>query len=108
MVKKILLVEEEPAIATDKAHSLQNHGILLVTATTAEQACELLKTEPEISLILIDISLGKGPEGTELAEGILRTYDIPIVFLTTPSDKEHIENAKQITQYGYVLKNSDE
>ncbi|MFO7730284.1 MAG: PAS domain S-box protein [Spirochaetia bacterium] len=108
MPKRILLVEDEPSITTDKAETLQNHGFSVVTATTKEKALTLLTTEPEISLLLIDISLGKGSDGTELAEGILRTYDIPIVFLTTPSDKKYIENAKKSTNYGCVVKNSDE
>ena len=108
MVKKILLIEDEPAIAIDKAQILQNHDFSVITATIGEQALEQLKSEPEISLILIDVNLGKGSEGTELAEEIQRNCDIPIVFLTTLSEKKYIENAKKITNHGFVLKDSDE
>ena len=108
MVKKILLVGDKPAIALDKALTLQNHGFSVVTATTGEQALNVLKSESNISFLLIDISFGKGSEGIELAKEILHTYDLPIVFLISQSEKKYVDKAKQITNYGYVSKDTDE
>ena len=60
-------------------------------------------------LILMDIDLGRGKmEGTEAAERILREREIPIVFCTSHAEKEMVEKVKNITRYGYVLKNSGE
>src|SRR6056297_3007206 len=67
-----------------------------------------VKRLPEISLILMDIDLGKGMDGTEAAEKILESHELPIVFLTSHSEKEYVNRVKKITNYGYVLKNSGE
>jgi PAS domain S-box-containing protein len=54
----------------------------------------------------MDINLGKGIDGTEAARQILNRHNIPIVFLTSHSEKEYVDRVKEITRYGYVIKNS--
>jgi PAS domain S-box-containing protein len=54
----------------------------------------------------MDIDLGKGIDGTEAARQILALRNIPIVFLTSHSEKEYVDKVKEITRYGYVIKNS--
>ena len=39
-----------------------------------------------IDLILMDINLGSGMDGTQAAEQILRTNDIPILFLSSHTE----------------------
>jgi len=108
MSSKILLVEDEALIAMPEAKMLEKHGYEVVTAYKGEKAVEAVDNDPEISLILMDIDLGKGIDGTEAAEKILERHDIPIVFLTSHSEKEYVERVRKITNYGYVLKNSGE
>ncbi len=52
----------------------------------------------------MDIDLGNGISGPEAGRQILSIRKIPIVFLTSHSEKEYVERVKQITRYGYVLK----
>jgi PAS domain S-box-containing protein len=47
-------------------------------------------------------------DGTQAAQEILRTHELPIVFLTSHAEKEMVDRVKGITRYGYVLKNSGE
>ena len=108
MSKKILLVEDEALIAMNEAQMLKKHGYEVVTAYNGEKAIEAVVSDPDISLILMDIDLGKGIDGPEAAERILATHDLPIVFLTSHSEKEYVDRVKKITNYGYVLKNSGE
>jgi len=54
----------------------------------------------------MDIDLGRGIDGTEAAQAILRERDIPIVFLSSHIEKETVEKTEKITSYGYVVKNS--
>ena len=108
MKKKILLVEDEAIIAMAEAKMLQNHGYEAITVFDGQKAIEKADTEPGISLILMDIDLGSGIDGTEAAEKILKRRDIPVVFLTSHSEKEYVDKVKKITRYGYVLKNSGE
>jgi len=54
----------------------------------------------------MDINLGNGIDGTQAAEIILRNQDIPIVFVSSHSEREVVEKTEKITSYGYVVKNS--
>src|SRR6056297_439982 len=108
MNEKILLVEDEALIAMGTVKLLENHGFELVTARKGEKAIAAVDQDSDISLILMDIDLGKGMDGTEAAKEILKYHDIPIVFLTSHSEKEYVDRVKEITRYGYVLKNSGE
>ncbi|NBB89811.1 MAG: response regulator, partial [Spirochaetes bacterium] len=108
MSKRILLVEDEALIAMSEAQMLEKHGYDVTTAHNGETAVEAVDSDSGISLILMDIDLGRGMDGTEAAELILTRHDIPIVFLTGHSEKEYVDRVKKISGYGYVLKNSGE
>ena len=56
----------------------------------------------------MDVDLGRGITGTEASRKILKKHHLPIVFLTSHSEKEYVDKVKEITNYGYVLKNSGE
>ncbi|MCG9876514.1 MAG: response regulator [Leptospiraceae bacterium] len=104
---KILLVEDEPLIAIYEKNELQNRGYLVEHALSGEEAIELIQNEPSyFDLILMDIDLGQGLDGTESAEKILEISDIPIVFLSSHTEPEIINKTEKITYYGYVVKNS--
>ena len=102
--KSILLVEDEPLIAMAEAKAIESFGYKVVIAYSGEKAVEL--ASEEISLILMDINLGRGIDGPEAAGRILKHRNIPIVFLTSHSEESYVERVKEITRYGYVIKNS--
>ncbi len=80
----------------------------MIAATTGEKAVELAAGDTQPDLILMDIMLGRGINGAEAAEQILAKRNIPIVFLSSHSDREVLDKIRGISRYGYVLKNSDE
>ncbi|HAE21511.1 MAG TPA: hypothetical protein DCG47_04190 [Spirochaetaceae bacterium] len=104
--KTLLLVEDEPILAMSAKAQLENYGYAVKTVTTGEQAVAAVKTLPEIDLVLMDINLGPGIDGTEAAEIILKEEDIPIVFVSSHSEREVVEKTEKITSYGYVVKGS--
>ena len=55
---------------------LEKSGYDVVTACSGEKAVQAVESDPEISLILMDIDLGKGISGTEAAERILEKHDL--------------------------------
>ncbi len=106
--KTILLVEDEALIAMDEAMILRQYGYTVVTASSGEKAIRTVQ-EKVIDLILMDIDLGRGRiDGTKTAQRILQEHNLPIIFLTSHSEKETVDKVKGITRYGYVLKNSGE
>ncbi len=105
--KTILLVEDEALIALSTRKQLEKEGYKAIHTLNGEKAIDLVcvKKEP-IDLILMDIDLGKGLDGTETAEVILRLYEIPVLFLSSHTEKDVVEKTEKITNYGYVVKNS--
>jgi PAS domain S-box-containing protein len=104
--KKLLLVEDEAIISVVTAKMLKRSGYEVITASNGKKAVETALTDSSIDLILMDIDLGSGVNGPEAARQILETRNIPIVFLTSHSEQSIVESVKEITRYGYVIKNS--
>jgi PAS domain S-box-containing protein len=108
-LKTILLVEDEALIAVMEKETLKRHGFNVVLASSGEKAIEVVRTVPDINLILMDINLGKGRmDGTEAAEIILKEREIPILFISSYTQPETVEKTERITSYGYVVKDSGE
>ncbi len=104
--KTILLVEDEAIIGIVVSKALQRFGYKVITATSGEKAVEITEGVEKIDLILMDINLGEGIDGTEAARQILAEKNIPIVFHTSHSEREMVEKVRNITRYGYVVKSS--
>lgn len=104
--KTILLVEDEAIIAIAGAQTIREFGYNVITSGSGEKAVELFKKANEINLVLMDINLGKGIDGPQAAIQILALKTVPIVFLTSHSERDMVETVKGITRYGYVIKNS--
>ena len=89
-----------------QAENLSRLGFEVVTAMDGESAVESAKADPNIALVLMDIDLGRGIDGTEAARRILAGRKLPIVFLTSHAEQEMVEKVRDITRYGYVFKDS--
>ena len=104
--KTILLVEDEVLISMTEKMQLENYGYKVVTANTGEKAVDTFKDGHAIDLVLMDINLGSGIDGTEAAQLILNVRDVPIVFVSSHTEPEVVEKTEKITSYGYVVKSS--
>ena len=80
MKPKILIVEDEPAIADNIQYVLEGEGLDTVLATTGGAVPALLAAHA-IDLILLDVGL---PDltGFDLLKEIRRSHATPIIFLT--------------------------
>ena len=67
--RRLMLVEDEPLMASLLARSLEAANFIVETASDAAAARKLIQTfDPDIALL--DISLGDGPTGVHLAHAI--------------------------------------
>ncbi len=105
--KTILLVEDEALIALAEKKALERYGYTVVTTSSGEKAIGIMQADPAIDLVLMDIDLGSGLDGTETAAMILAGHNLPIVFLSSHAEPEIVEKTEKITSYGYVVKNSN-
>ena len=102
--RTILLVEDEAVIAMAEERVLQKHGFQVFTASSGERAIQTVRDTGNIDLILMDIDLGNGMDGTEAAKIILSEKDIPVIFLSNNTQEDVVEKTGKVVSYGYVVK----
>ena len=104
MKKNILIVEDELLIAEDIKMNLEqlNYNVVGI-AIKASEAIAILE-EHEVHLALLDINIKGEIDGVELGEKIKNKYPIPIVYLTSNSDRRTVERAVATQPSGYVVK----
>jgi DNA-binding LytR/AlgR family response regulator len=100
----ILIVEDNVLIADDMQMILEDMGYnVAANVTSYEKAIEVLKKEP-IDLALLDIQLATEKSGIDIGRYIREKLDIPFVFVTSNSDKETVNQAKNVKPNGYLVK----
>lgn len=100
----ILIVEDDPVIATDIRGLLTHEGLRVAgTAKNGLRALDMLHTlKPNFAIL--DIYLGNGPSGIDVAEVINDKYRFPYIFLTSFSDPDTLAAAQEQGPYGYLVK----
>jgi PAS domain S-box-containing protein len=105
--RTVLLVEDEALIALGETERLRECGYSVSHALTGERAIEIVESNPDgIWMILMDIDLGKGMDGTEAARRILERFDLPVLFISSHGEREIVAGTEGVTNYGYLLKSS--
>ncbi len=101
---KIVIVEDDEITSLNLNMSLQKQGysVVGVCDNAVEAKYKINITKPD--LVIVDIALDKSNDGIELAKIIKETYNIPFIYLTSYSDDDIIEQAKETEPYGYILK----
>lgn len=107
MNERILLVEDEPVTAITTQRMLEKHGYRVAAAPDGEGALAMFSAQL-FDLVLMDIDLGEGMDGTETARRMLERQDVPLIFLSSHTEPEIVDRTEAISSYGYVVKNSGE
>ena len=101
---KILIVEDEPAIAENISLYLNNFDFEVSgIAYDSEDAFEQLQANTPDAVIL-DINLDSDKDGIDIASHINQQYGIPFLFLTAYADARTVDRAKQVLPAGYIVK----
>lgn len=102
MAEKILLVEDDFALAMGTEYALQSEGYEVVCADTLEKARILL--EESISLILLDVMLPDGNGYAFCKEVREKGMEMPIIFLTAVSEEANVVQGLELGADDYVAK----
>jgi DNA-binding LytR/AlgR family response regulator len=105
---RILIVEDEPLIAEDLRAHLEELGydVVAVCDNALEAMAEIAMRQPD--LLLLDINLGDGADGVQLAEKVSAKRATPFIFVTSHSDKLTLERVKPLRPAGFIIKPFDE
>ncbi len=99
---KILIVEDDQTISKLIAASLSISGYESIPCFDGEEAIHIIKNDPRIDLILLDIMLPK-MDGFQVMEAI-RPLGIPVIFLTAMGDvSERVKGLKSGAE-DYIVK----
>ena len=101
---KILIVEDDGIIAEDLNSLLYEKGYTIIgVAHNGSDALDILANRTP-DLALLDINLGNGISGLDVAKVIHEKFKIPYIFLTSFDDEQTLEQAQSFGPYGYIVK----
>lgn len=101
---RILIVEDDEAVATLQRRSLERDGFHVLTACTAEQAHEMLR-DGDVELIVLDYRLPGGCTGLDFFEQLkLRGCDLPVIIVTGFSEEITVIRALRAGVRDFVTK----
>jgi DNA-binding LytR/AlgR family response regulator len=101
---KILIVEDEPLIADHIEQYVLDGGFASGgIADTFHDAKNLLQIE-EPDMVLLDINLGGGPDGIDIAHYINQHHKKPFIFISSNTDHKTLERVKLTNPYGFIVK----
>jgi two-component system catabolic regulation response regulator CreB len=102
MAQRILVVEDEPAIADNISYALSTEGFDVCWCATAAEAEEALQKISQ-DLVVLDVGL-PDRSGFELCRAIRRHSDVPVIFLTARADEVDRVVGLEIGADDYMVK----
>lgn len=102
--ENILVVEDELIVKLNLEDILSDLGIDSSDfVESADKALFMLENNV-YDIIIMDINIKGSMDGIVLSEKIVQMYDVPIVYMTSYYDQDTIDQAVEISPYGYITK----
>lgn len=104
--KQLLLLDDDRLVLATLGEGLRQAGYRVTTASSVEEAEEVL-AGGGIDLAILDVRM-PGLTGIDLARRLhAADSEVPFIFLTAYSDEELVEQASEAGAMGYVVKPAD-
>jgi CheY-like chemotaxis protein len=101
---KIGVVEDDQLTAEMIKNTLTSYGYdSTPSVSTYLKAVKMIKKESP-DLLLIDICLDGKRDGVDLGQTINKKYQVPFIFITSHTNKEVVERAKNVYPQAYLTK----
>jgi DNA-binding response OmpR family regulator len=82
----VLVVDDEPGVREVVRRYLERDGYIVSTASTGPEALNIIETERDIKLVVLDVML-PGVDGIEIVKRVRRDNAVPIIMLSARSDE---------------------
>jgi OmpR family response regulator RpaB len=106
MQKKILIVEDDPALRDVLSTKVKSLNYTIIIAKDGEQAISKFKVEhPDLVLLDIVLPLKSGFEVLEEIKIKLRSK-VPVIILSNLSEPQDVETAKNLGAVDYIIKSN--
>jgi signal transduction histidine kinase len=103
MPVRILIVENNKAVAQDIANRLNRFGYEVVGISTSGGNAMQSINDMEPDLIIMNIRLQRGMDGIETGKLVRAKHDIPIVYMTESAGDATIQQSKSSSPFGYIF-----
>lgn len=100
---RILIIEDEPAIAEVEKAYLTRDGYEVEMATDGLEALELFYANPAFDLVLLDLML-PGKNGVDVCKEIRKSSNVPIIMLTAKSGENDVVLGLDAGANDYIVK----
>src|SRR5512132_2070938 len=93
---RALIVEDEPLCALDLEAHMHELGFdsCHLLANGQEAFVQAMSNQPDI--VLMDVNLEGSREGIEVAKELREACDVPVVFITTYTDRDTVERIHKV------------
>lgn len=98
----LFLLEDDSAIATGLAYSLENEGYSVSVAKSVKEALKIISNE-NFSLYILDLTLPDG-NGYDVCRAIKKRGDYPVIFLTAYDDEVNVIMGLELGADDYISK----
>ena len=100
----VLIVEDQRSSAEVLAEDLERLGYRIVgIVESGSQAFQMIKAI-QVDVILVDIVLKGETDGISLVEQFRPILQVPIIYLTSISDRQTLKRARRTNPSGYIIK----
>ncbi|MPS66759.1 MAG: response regulator [Chryseobacterium sp.] len=109
MNKKILIVDDDPRNIFALKLTLKARGYAVETCTMAQEALDILKSEYDFSVILMDMMMPEidGYEAVRIIRNTPEIKDIPIIAVTAQAMPEDRQKCIEVGANDYISKPID-
>ncbi|PZU22282.1 MAG: response regulator [Chryseobacterium sp.] len=109
MNKKILIVDDDPRNIFALKLTLKARGYAVETCTMAQEAFDILKSEYDFSVILMDMMMPEidGYEAVRIIRNTPEIKDIPIIAVTAQAMPEDRQKCIEVGANDYISKPID-
>ena len=104
IAERILIVEDEPVVALDLQHTLEEMGHEVVSISECFESAIQSVIEHSPTLVMMDIHLQGKIDGIEACDAIYHGWKIPVIFLTAYVDENTVNRAAACRPFGYLMK----
>lgn len=106
--KKSILLVDDSNVQLRALNELLKEKYEVRMSTSGMQALTMIgKKKPDMIFLDYEMPICDGKMTLEMIRGMEESKDIPVVFLTGVSDKEHIAAVLELKPAGYLLKPAD-
>ena len=102
--KKVLVVDDDPAILRSVKGMLDANYQVSIATSGMKAMTSIGRNRPDLILLDYEMPVCDGKQTLEMIRADDELTEIPVIFLTGISDREHVEAVLQLRPTGYILK----